>query len=305
MTHRLASVVQVTILVFALLRTVFGDMGSIPFRPGVRIFEPTQRAMIAWNGRREILILSTDLHASAPTKVLEVMPFPSEPKVKKGKAEIFKQATDLINLRIGSRHYQNIRRMGGETMGGRTAPPPATVTFHEQIGSHNVSVIRMNDPARFAAWVHKYLRSLGVGAPRIPPQLALVIEEYIRDQFSWFVFDVVSLQQKPKTKEAIQFEFDSRWLYYPLRITRAESGDTRIHLIIVTRELLSVYNFDGIPRKQVKLLHKPVPINDGELLLLNEDIFRLLREPQKAELRIWEIRGPLSSFEDDLRVRMQ
>ena len=49
------------------------DRGSIPFKPHVQIFEPTQRAMIAWDGREEILVLSTDLRASEPTKVLEVI----------------------------------------------------------------------------------------------------------------------------------------------------------------------------------------------------------------------------------------
>lgn len=30
------------------------------------------------------------------------------------------------------------------------------------------------------------------------------------------------------TKEAIQYRFATRWLYYPLRITRSEEGDTNI-----------------------------------------------------------------------------
>ena len=68
---------------------VHADRGSIPFDPGVRIFEPNQRAMIAWNGQEEILLLSTDLRASQPTKVLEVIPLPAEPEVKKGDRVLF------------------------------------------------------------------------------------------------------------------------------------------------------------------------------------------------------------------------
>jgi len=45
------------------------DRGSIPFKPHVQVFEPNQRAMIAWDGHEEILLLSTDLSASEPTKV--------------------------------------------------------------------------------------------------------------------------------------------------------------------------------------------------------------------------------------------
>lgn len=58
---------------------LFADRGLIPFIPGVQIFEPNQRAMIAWNGSEEILLLSTDLRASQATQVLEVLPLPSEP----------------------------------------------------------------------------------------------------------------------------------------------------------------------------------------------------------------------------------
>ncbi|MCD6162881.1 MAG: hypothetical protein J7K40_10770 [candidate division Zixibacteria bacterium] len=52
-------------------QTTYADRGSIPFDSRIEIFEPNQRAMIAWNGSEEILLLSTDLRASATTKILE------------------------------------------------------------------------------------------------------------------------------------------------------------------------------------------------------------------------------------------
>ena len=56
--------------------SVYADRGSIPFRPDIRIFEPKQRAMIAWNGEEEILLLTTDMKASDSTEVLaQVMDF--------------------------------------------------------------------------------------------------------------------------------------------------------------------------------------------------------------------------------------
>ena len=79
---------------------LFADRGSIPFIPDIKIFEPTQRAMIAWNGEEEILLLTTDIRASDSTEVLEVLPLPYEPVVKKGDIETFKKAIRLINDRI-------------------------------------------------------------------------------------------------------------------------------------------------------------------------------------------------------------
>ncbi|MHB0960090.1 MAG: hypothetical protein ACYC0X_19855 [Pirellulaceae bacterium] len=42
--------------------------GGIPFDPKVIVFEPNQRALIAFNGQEEILLLSADLRVSEPTK---------------------------------------------------------------------------------------------------------------------------------------------------------------------------------------------------------------------------------------------
>jgi len=90
-----------SMVIFCLL-FVFGaaDRGMIPVDPNAQIFEPNQRAMIAWNGAEEILLLSTDLRASYSTMVVEVLPLPAEPEVKKGDLETFRKATDLINRKL-------------------------------------------------------------------------------------------------------------------------------------------------------------------------------------------------------------
>ena len=167
------------------------DRGSIPFVPGVEIFEPVQRAMIAWNGEEEILLLSTDLRASAPTKVLEVLPLPSEPEVKKGDIEVFKRAVNLINSRIRRGHGAALGKSRGRPEAYR--PPAGEVTFHKRIGAHDVSVAHVLDRRGFIEWVEDYLRSKGVENPKIPEGMKTVVGEYLADGFTWFVFDVVSL----------------------------------------------------------------------------------------------------------------
>ncbi len=155
------------------------DRGSIPFIPGVEIFEPIQRAMIAWNGEEEILLLSTDLRASAPTKVLEVLPLPSEPEVKKGDIEVFKRAVNLINSRIRRRHGAAVSKGRGLSL-GEYAPPAGEVTFHKRIGAHDVSVVHVLNRRGFIEWVEDYLRSKGVENPKIPEGLKSVVGEYLR-----------------------------------------------------------------------------------------------------------------------------
>ena len=270
----------------------YGDRGSIPFEPNVKIFEPTQRAMIAWDGEEEILLLSTDLYASKPTKVLEVIPLPSEPVVKKGDVEVFRKAVDLINEKIRQQYS------GPERGGGIAPQPPAEVTFHKKIGAHDISVTHVLDSDGFVEWVENYLKSGGVENPVISEPMKEVIGEYLEEKFSWFVFDVVSLDDETKTNDAIQYRFDTKFLYYPLKITRTEEGNTSVDLLVLTPKLLS--NFPGIPIEEVHLLHTPVSISSEELRSLNKEMDDLLGHRDDMKLRTWQIEGKLSSFDKDL-----
>ena len=275
------------------------DRGSIPYRPDVQVFEPNQRAMIAWNGEEEILLLSTDLRASAETKVLEVLPLPSEPKVKKGSLKTFETATAIIN-----RHLRQRRPMarGGKSLGAPDAKAPAgMVTFHKRIGPHEISVTQVLDGARFVAWVEQYLSKQGVQRVVIPPKFRGIVEDYIRDGFAWFVFDVVSLGPKVKTIEPLQYRFATRSLFYPLRITMLDHGDTSIDLIVLTPKLLGT--FPGLPVKRVRLKHQPITISAAELRSISDEMYELLGRRPHMALRIWQCAGPLASFTSDLIAR--
>ena len=277
---------------------VFADRGSIPYDPSVRVFEPNQRAMIAWNGDEEILLLSTDLSASAQTKVLEVLPLPSEPKVKKGSLETFARATRIINK------YQQ-RRPGGWALGrARKAldeAPAGEVTFHKKIGPHEISVTHVLDGARFVNWVVNYLNSQGVEKVVIDEKFRAICEQYIADRFQWFVFDVVELDPSVKTIQPIQYRFKTDYLFYPLRITMLDHGHTTIDLIVLTPRLLR--RFPGLPVERIDLPHEPIQISAGELRSIDEEMFELLGRRASMRLRIWQCSGELSSFDRDLIAR--
>jgi uncharacterized protein YqjF (DUF2071 family) len=132
------------------------NRGMIPINPNARIFEPNQRAMIAWNGREEILLLSTDLHASDSTMLLEVLPLTSEPKVKKGDLATFRKATDLINRKL-----YHAAAAKGRQMSEGVVVPSGEVTFHEKIGAHDITVTHLLDAQGFVKWVMDYLETLG------------------------------------------------------------------------------------------------------------------------------------------------
>jgi hypothetical protein len=279
-----------------------GDCGSIPFKPWVSVFEPNQRAVIAYDGKQEILLLSTDLRASEPSKVLEVIPFPAEPEVKEGHVEVFSSATALINSKLFPRKGGALGAGGGiGGMGGfgpgAALPPAGEVTFHERIGAHDISVTHALARDRFVTWVDDYLRKSGVDNPSIPAPLESVVEEYLRDGFKWFAFDVVELGEKTVTKDAIQYRFETRFLYYPLKITRVEKGDTTVDLLILSPRLVAMPRARSV---RVRLVHQPLKVTKQELRGIDEDLYKFLRTQSQVLLRTWEIKGRLSEFRQDL-----
>jgi len=286
-----------SIIIALAVSTACADRGSIPFKPGVEIFEPNQRALIAWNGEEEILLLSTDLAASESTMVLEVLPLPSEPVVKKGDVEVFAKATALINRKL----VEKVKTRDAKGPGEEDEKPAGEVTFHEKIGSHDISVTHVLDETGFVAWVVEYLDSAGAENPTIPESLKPVVQEYLVEGFRYFVFDVVSLCEEPRTSEAIQYRFETDHLYYPLKITRTETGSTKIDLLVLTPHLLNV--FPGISYKRIALPHEPVTLTGIELWGLNREMYELLGKPKESKLRIWKLGGELASFDKDLLAK--
>jgi len=283
------------IFILFLSISLLADRGSIPFRPDVRIFEPNQRAMIAWNGEEEILLLTTDMKASDSTEVLEVLPLPNEPTVKKGDIEVFKRATHLINKKIRKPRLPLHRGNGGK---GEESKPAGEITFHKKIGAHDISVAHVLDKDGFISWAGKYLDSLGVENPNIPEGLKNVVGEYLTDEFTWFVFDVISLDKELKTNDAIQYRFKTDFLFYPVKIMSTEEGYTSMDFLILTPQLLR--NFPGIPLSEINLKHEPISVTSEELKGLNEEIDELLGHKNNMKLRIWKIEGMISDFKNDL-----
>jgi len=283
------------IFILFLSISIYADRGSIPFRPNVRIFEPAQRAMIAWNGTEEILLLSTDMKASDSTEVLEVLPLPAEPTVKKGDIEVFRKATHLINKKILEQNLLVSKRNGGKE---RASEPAGEITFHKKIGAHDINVAHVLNKDGFISWAEKYLDSLGVENPNIPKGLKNVVGEYLTDKFTWFVFDVISLDKELKTNDAIQYRFKTDFLFYPVKIMSTEEGYTSMDFLILTPQLLR--NFPGIPLDQIHLEHEPISITSEELKSLNEEMEELLGHKENTKLRIWKIEGMISDFKNDL-----
>jgi hypothetical protein len=210
--------------------------------------------------------------------------------VKKGDVETFRRATTLINQKL-----PKPKLYPGK---GPRGAPAGEVTFHKKIGAHDISVTHVLNAREFLSWVENYLKSQGVQNPTIPEANKRIITEYLAEGFTWFVFDVVSLNEVLSTGEAIQYRFKTKFLYYPMKVTQTVQGHTDVELLILSPRLLD--KFTGIPAHQVQLRHQPVSITSQELRSLNPDMDALLGHREDMKLRIWSLRGALASFNKDL-----
>jgi hypothetical protein len=292
------------IKIFSLLLLIstplLADRGSIPISPHVEVFEPAQRAIIAWNGNEELLILSTDMNASDSTKVLEILPLPSEPTVKKGTFGVFSKTDKFINDRLsrdqGESARQTFSKGGGDY--SEHKKQAGEITFHKTIGSHDISVAHVLIEKDFFEWVEKYLNKLNIQNPSIPEPMKKVIQEYLAGNFAWFVFDIISLGKSLRTNEPLQYRFKTDEVYYPLRITKAEMGETEIKIVVFSNKMLNINEHESYP--YVKLLHMPLYTSLSELNSIDTTISHFLGNPDTTVIRTWVIKASLSSFGKDL-----
>lgn len=274
------------------------DMGSIPFKKGVRIVEPNQDAIIAWNGKEQLLYLQTTLEASEETKVLEVMPLPSKPKVDAADPGVFTRCKSLLPRVV-------VRDSGGaDALGPFGGPelPAAKVVERKMIGAHDLRTVELLSAERFTAWVTAEFGVANEGL-EVPAPLLAVIGEYARDGYKWFLFDVVDVKQEMAKKTPLRIRFETDKLYYPMRITRTEKGHTTVSLSILTTVLFNKEDCVGIPREDIRVPARPIEIVGAKVNWIDPPLFTLLGRPQAVQLRTWEISGEIDSFQKDLLIR--
>jgi hypothetical protein len=260
----------------------------------VKYFEPNQNALIACDGVEEILYLTTDLSADRPSKVLEVLPLPSEPKVTKGDFKTLRSAVEVLNSKVQSLSY-------GGTSGGfggkgfhpsAVEPPAAVIVTREHLGVHEISVVKVLNPAKFVAWTEENLKKLGSTSPSVPEWMKEKIQKYTDSGFNWFAFDVVELQPKLKSIEPIRYRFATKHLFYPLQITKV-SGPSAVKLIVMsTRPIKAINPIDG-----AKIIRstKAFPLHKEDLEKIDTEMSKLVDKSPSFDrpvIQMLELRNP-------------
>ena len=292
-----------SLVTMSLAPVALADRGMVPISD-VTVYGPGQKAIIAWDGEEEILILSTDVRADGNTKVLEILPLPYQPQIEKGDFASFEQVDRLIK-----EHFPTslIDRYKGEG----PVPPGMEIVFHEKIGAHDITVVKASDPAELLKWAEEFLKSAGIEHSISSPRLESLAEEYIARGIKFFVFDLIEVGSEPKSIEPIKYRSHSDFLYYPLKISTLAEGSTDINLFLLTPEELALNLLmekselpEGmeIAKFYSRLGAKPVQfkITQEELAAIDQDAASLFGNG--AWLTAMVYHGDLARLDRDLRV---
>jgi hypothetical protein len=224
------------------------------------------------------------------------MPLPSKPEVAEADPEVFKRCKSLLP-RVA------VRASGGLGPFGESGGlPAASVVERKLIGAHDIRTVELLEATGFTKWVSD---EFGVGKEglEVPAPLLAVIDDYVKDGYKWFLFDVVDVKKEAAKKTPLRICFKSDQLYYPMRITRTEKGYTTVSLSILTTVLFNHEDCIGISREHIRVPAQPIEIAGTKVHWIDPQLFELLGRPQAVQLRTWEIAGEIDTFQKDLLIR--
>jgi len=285
----------ITLLVMAVLCStpnVYADRGIIPVKPHIPIYEPGQKAIIAWNGIEEIMILSTDVTATEDTMILEILPLPSKPKVEAASFESFKILEKIVSdkFMIKARSY-----------GAELEFKGLEIIFHEKIGFHDITVIKVFNADELAYWIEQFALKNNITAKIQLHKLVDIVKEYIDGGFQYYVVDLISLKAGERSIEPIMYRFNSSFIYYPLKISSIIPGETKITLFIITINGIR-RNHPNLKELQYKLFGVTYPV---EVEITMEELCKV--DSRMAELfksntilTILTYKGSMSTLKRDL-----
>jgi len=283
------------------LGTALADRGMIFIgRPSVSIYEPGQKAIVAWNRGMEVLILATDTRAPQEGKALGVLPLPSAPKVEKGSLDSFVAVQRLI--------WKNALRLSGAVRGKISSPQGVRIVFRKRIGAHNLTAVEAGSVQAFIRWAEEFVRKharSNLGA--LPAEWRATVADYIKRGVRFFVFDLIDIGREERTIEPLVYTFKSRRPFYPLKISRPMGGLTKVQVFLLTPKMPDIFSMRGplaVATYKAPFGWRPIlfKVSYHELKAISPKISSLLGKGG-GYLCALQYKGPTSGLYADLEIR--
>jgi hypothetical protein len=205
----------------------------IPGQQGASVVD--ERALIAWEGSREDILMSLRVTGSSDTAAW-VMPVPSAAQISLGEAEAFEEVGRLTAPRIEYRDTWwptfSWLTAGGVSEGATAGAPPGAgvnVLGRQRIGPFDVTRLAAQDPTALAAWLTDN------GFPH-PDGLDANLAPYVADRW-----EIVAVKLAPAARgesltgdlQPLRLSFASDKVVYPMRLSRSASTPQTVDLYLL------------------------------------------------------------------------
>jgi hypothetical protein len=265
----------------------------------VTLKESGQRAIIGWDGQIQVLCLATDVSSSKKTTVIEFLPLPSEPKVTLGNRQSFEAVQKVLDRR-GVRFFKPKGGFGKGLRAGGDESEPFQITFHQKLGAHDVTVVKVNQPDIFVDWIEDKAGAITANQTAVPDSLRNLVAKYLNDyKCPYFVFDVIEVGPDPQSVEPIIYEFRYPFVFYPLEISSTFHGQTSIDLIVFSEDLLNPDPFSHLDFQVSSAAH----VNAADLNEVLPRFKELLGET--AWIQAFRYKGPIRSLTGNIKAGLR
>jgi hypothetical protein len=298
--HHLITVIFGCLLFLIQPHLIFADGGMMIWPPDVQLNESAQNAIVAWDGKEEIIIISNDIESSAKATSLRIVPFPSNPTVKEGSFETFSKLTEIMNKKIEEVRNQQIKEGGGF---GAAPTGGIEITFQQKIGAHDLTIVKVNDLEAFLSWIKNFATQKGLMVKDISPEFKEGVKNYLKRDIKYFVFDVIDSSGEKESINPLVYRFNSEYLYFPVLISgvsEISQNQTEIQLFLITRDKLpKETSSEGKGDFYWKgYFNYPVQLTQEELKGVDEEIANLFGSGVIA--RTFSYYAYLKDFDKDL-----
>lgn len=292
--------ILITLLILFFPILISADGGMIIWPPEVHLDQSTQNAIVAWNGKEEVIILSNNVKSDGVATVLRIIPLPSSPsEIKEGDFNSFEKLVEIMNKKI-----EEVRNQWkGLGMGEEKLPTGGIeIIFKERIGAHDITVVKVNNLDSFITWIKNFAKEKKLEVKDISTEFENGVKDYLKKDIKYFVFDVLDVRGEESIKPLI-YKFSSDYIYYPLLISGiSEISESRaeINLFLITKEkfpkeIPEIESPDFYWRGRFGY---PVELTQEELTEISEDIKNLFDSTVYA--RTFDYYDYLKEFKKDL-----
>ena len=280
-----------------LCTAVLADRGMVPVEPRIRVFEPEQNAVIAFNGEEELLYLTTGVRASGRTAAIQLVPFPTKPEVSKGEIGVLRAIERFLWRRIvRRRHWKAAQNAAGRF---RNA---VQVLQQQRIGSHNLIIIKADEKEAMLRWLKRRLGGRIANRAWFR-RLRDIINHYHACGFRYWVLDEVQLTPNTRFVEPLVYRFRCPFMYYPLVVSSLLEGETTITVAAFSADAAPFVK--TMPKGFRNLLLLPngkrgvLTLSSDQLKSIWSDAADLFGSGETVELCIYRYKGDVK-FESDI-----